>query len=172
MRSWAATFLKLIWAILLVLTSIYCLLAFLPYTYFALIKAPPYDWMPWFAHHQAALYFFALAGVAIAGWQWEKGSKFALIFGGLTVAGCGLAARPFLSTLQDNWAAFAWSLIALVPLLLLAAVDVHRSWPAVVDNAEHENRGMLSHGTTVLIAISVAILYAIGVEVHRAAGLE
>jgi hypothetical protein len=167
LRPWLFTALKLLWGIYLLLTSFYCLLAFLPYTYFALIKAPPYDWMPWFAHHQAALYFFALAGVAIAEWQGEKGSKFAWIFGGLTVAGCGLAARPFLPTLQDSWAAYAWSLIALLPLVLLAAFDVHRSWPAVADNAEHQNRGMLSYGATALIAISVAILYAIGVETRR-----
>jgi len=168
LRPWLFTALKLMWGIYLLLTSIYCLLAFLPYTYFALIKAPPYDWMPWFAHHQAALYFFALAGVAIAEWQGEKGSKFAMIFGGLTVAGCGLAARPFLPALQDSWPAYAWSLIALVPMVLLAAIDVHRSWPATADdNAQHENRGMFSYGTTVLIAVSVAILYAIGVEAHR-----
>jgi hypothetical protein len=68
LRPWLFTALKLLWGIYLLLTSFYCLLAFLPYTYFALIKAPPYDWMPWFAHHQAALYFLALAGVAIAEW--------------------------------------------------------------------------------------------------------
>ena len=39
MRSGTATFLKLIWGAYLVLTSIYCLLAFLPYTYFALINS-------------------------------------------------------------------------------------------------------------------------------------
>ena len=66
MRSWAATFLKLIWGIFLVLTSIYCLLAFLPYTYFALIKAPAYSWMPWFAHHHRPLYWLALLAAAIA----------------------------------------------------------------------------------------------------------
>jgi hypothetical protein len=38
----------LIWGLYLVLASIYCLLAFLPDTYFALIKAPAYAWMPWF----------------------------------------------------------------------------------------------------------------------------
>ena len=60
MRSWTATFLKLIWGAYLVLTSIYCLLAFLPYTYFALIKSPAYAWMPWFAHHHGLLYWPAL----------------------------------------------------------------------------------------------------------------
>ena len=66
MRSWTATFLKLIWGIYLVLTSIYCLLAFLPYTYFALIKAPAYSWMPWFAHHHRPLYWLALLAAAVA----------------------------------------------------------------------------------------------------------
>ena len=168
LRPWLFAALKLLWGIYLLLTSIYCLLAFLPYTYFALIKAPPYHWMPWFSHHQAALYFLVLAGVAIVEWQEGKRPKFVLIFGGLTVAGSGLAARPFLPTLQDSWPAYAWSLVALVPLLLLAAIDVHRSWSATADdNAEHEDRGMLSYATAVLIAISVAILYAIGVEAHR-----
>jgi hypothetical protein len=43
------TLLRLVSGIDFVLTSIYCLLAFLPYTFFFLIKAPPYSWMPWFA---------------------------------------------------------------------------------------------------------------------------
>ena len=66
MRRWAATLLKLIWGTYLVLTSIYCLLAFLPYTYFALIKAPAYSWMPWFAHHHTTLYWPALLAAAAA----------------------------------------------------------------------------------------------------------
>jgi hypothetical protein len=43
------TLLRIVSGIYFVLTSIYCLLAFLPYTFFFLIKAPPYSWMPWFA---------------------------------------------------------------------------------------------------------------------------
>ena len=39
--------------------------AFLPYTYCAFIKAPPYPWMPWFTHHQAALVLGALAAGAM-----------------------------------------------------------------------------------------------------------
>ena len=50
------TLLRLVSGIYFVLTSIYCLLAFLPYTFFFLIKARPYAWMPWFVRHQATLY--------------------------------------------------------------------------------------------------------------------
>lgn len=168
MRSWFFTALKLLWGIYFLLTSIYCLLAFLPYTYFALIKAPPYDWMPWFAHHQVALYFVALGGVAVTEWQGKKDPKFPILFGALAVVGFGLAARPFLGALRDNWAAYGWSLIALVPLVLVAAMDVRRYWPTAADEtAENENRGLLGYADAMLIAISVATLYAIGVVVHH-----
>jgi len=43
------------------LISLYCLLAFLPYTYAAFIKTPPYAWMPFLVRHQAGLYWMALA---------------------------------------------------------------------------------------------------------------
>ena len=33
---------RILWGAYLLLTSFYCLLAFLPYTYYALIKAPCY----------------------------------------------------------------------------------------------------------------------------------
>src|SRR5271169_6628721 len=105
LRPWLFTALKLLWGIYLVLTSIYCLLAFLPYTYFALIKAPAYSWMPWFAQHHRALYWLALLAAATAsqvgntgqaGNTRQAGKKTrskALLFGVLAAAGIYLAAR-------------------------------------------------------------------------------
>ena len=61
MRLWINTLLRLLVGMYFVLTSIYCLLAFLPYTFYFLIKAPPYAWMPWFVRHQAGLYWIASA---------------------------------------------------------------------------------------------------------------
>ena len=87
MRRWTATFLKLVWGIYLVLTSIYCLLAFLPYTYFALIKAPAYSWMPWFAHHHRPLYWLALLAAAVASRAGKKTRTDALLFGTLAFGG-------------------------------------------------------------------------------------
>ena len=53
MRVWLNTLLRVAAGMYFVVTSLYCLLAFLPYTYAAFIKTPPYAWMPWLAHHQA-----------------------------------------------------------------------------------------------------------------------
>jgi hypothetical protein len=159
-RRWTATFLKLIWGIYLVLTSIYCLLAFLPYTYFALIKAPAYSWMPWFAHHHRPLYWLSLLAAAVATRTEKKTRADALLFGTLVLGGTYLAARPFMPTLQNNWAAFWWSVIALLPLVMTAASDLYRHWPTA-DN-EHKDISLLEYSSGILVAIAVALIYVAG----------
>ena len=165
MRRWAATFLKLLWGIYLVLTSIYCLLAFLPYTYFALIKAPAYSWMPWFAHHHRPLYWLALAAAAIAAQVGKKKRADLLVFGTLALGGIFLTARPFMPALQNNWAAYWWSLIALLPLVMTAASDLHHHWPAA-DN-EHKDISLLEYSSGVLVAIAIALIYVAGAAVRN-----
>ena len=164
MRLWLFTLLKLLWGIYLVLTSIYCLLAFLPYTYFALIKAPPYDWMPWFAHHQAVLYFSVLTGMVIAQWPRKGDRGLLLLFGALVLAGVYLTLRPFMPTVGNDWTAYSWSLIALVPIVLVAARDVSQHWPAAKD--EHTESTLFGYSSAVLIAILVALLYAVSRGMH------
>jgi hypothetical protein len=166
LRIWLFTILKLVWGIYLVLTSIYCLLAFLPYTYFALIKAPPYDWMPGFAHHQAMLYCFALLAVAITQWPAEDSKKrrqFLIVFGALASAGLYLVVRPFMPGLQNNWTAYFWSLIALAPLLLVAASEVRSRWPV---SQTGQPASLFPYSTAVWIALSISLTYAIAVLVH------
>jgi hypothetical protein len=167
--TWLFAILKLVWGIYLVLTSIYCLLAFLPYTYFALIKAPPYEWMPWFAHHQAVLYWIALLAVAITQVTWsrqptERRGPVALVLGILALAGVYLSARPFLSTIQSNWAAYKWSLAALALLALVAALDVARHWPQ--EGSDNADDAQFSYSSAVLIAVFVALLYEVGSAAH------
>ncbi len=164
MRSWAATFLKLIWGIFLVLTSIYCLLAFLPYTYFALIKAPAYSWMPWFAQHHRPLFWLALLAAATANQLGKKTRADALLFGTLTLAGIYLALRPFMPTLQNNWAAYWWSLIALLPLAMTAAWDLRLHWPDAKN--EHKDISLLEYSSGTVVAIAVALIYVAGAAVH------
>ena len=68
LRLWLNSLLRLVSGTYFALTSLYCLLAFLPYTYCSFIKAPPYAWMPGFTHHQAALYWLAVAAATLANW--------------------------------------------------------------------------------------------------------
>ena len=164
MRRWTATFLKLLWGIYLVLTSIYCLLAFLPYTYFALIKAPAYSWMPWFARHHRPLYWLVLLAAVVASRIGKKTRADAWLFGALAFAGIYLAARPFMPTLQNNWAAYWWSLIALLPLVMTAASDLHQHWPAA--DHEHKDISLLEYSNGVLAAIAVALIYVAGAAVR------
>jgi hypothetical protein len=164
-RRWAATFLKLLWGIYLVMTSIYCLLAFLPYTYFALIKAPAYSWMPWFAHHYRPLYWLALLAAAVASRTGKKTRPDAWLFGTLALGGVYLAARPFMPTLQNNWAAYWWSLIALFPLLMSAASDLYQHWPSA--DKEHKDISLLEYSSGVLVAIAVALIYVAGAAVRN-----
>src|SRR4029077_21146624 len=121
LKLWINTVLRLVSGTYFVLTSLYCLLAFLPYTYCAFIKAPPYPWMPWFTHHQAALYWAAAAAGAIAAngaiFAASRRSKEKELDGaiGLLVAfGIYLSINPFLPALPNKWEAYWWSLASLL----------------------------------------------------------
>ena len=71
-RIWLATGLKGLWGVYWTLTSLYCLLAYMPYTYCALIKAPPYAWMVWFVHYHVTLFWLALLAAAFAFYPQRK----------------------------------------------------------------------------------------------------
>lgn len=163
MRSSLITVAKLVWGIYSALTSIYCLLAFLPYTYVAVIKAPPYEWMPWFANHQALLYWFAFGLIAAAHWPWKRSRGFPLIAGLLGSFGIYISARPFLPSLQNNWAAYGWSLAALAPLLLTAGFEIWQMWPSTTS---HLRDSGFSYSVGVTIAVGVASLYFTAAELH------
>jgi len=171
LKIWASAFLKSIWGAYLVLTSVYCLLAFLPYTYVALIKSPAYAWMPWFAHHQASLYWLALLALAISVWlaDWSRAKRKtgALVFVALALAGIYLEVRPFLPGLQNNWSAYRWSLVALLPLGLVAVADL---WNLHRWNSGQKNTDSLPYSNGVWAGVAVALLYAASVQVHGYAG--
>ncbi len=153
---------KAVWGTYLVLTSVYCLLAFLPYTYVALIKEPPYPWMPWFAGHHAVLYLLALSGIAATQRRKEKNGWFLALLGALAVAGVYLLIRPFMPSLQDNQAAYWWSVIALIPLLLVAGEDLRRHWPV----ADGSTEGMFPYSNALLVAVFVTLIYSVAAQLH------
>lgn len=163
MRTWVLTIAKVCWGIYLVLTSIYCLLAFLPYTYVAVIKAPPYAWMPWFANHQAVLYWFALALLAITHWPRQRSRGLLILAGALVFPGAYVVARPFLPGLQNNWASYCWSLVALAPLLVVAGCELQRQWSAATPDS---NDSLFSYDIGIVIAVGVALLYGIAAALH------
>lgn len=162
MRLCATTFLKLLWGTYLLLTSLYCLLAFLPYTYYALIKAPAYEWMPWFAHHHALLYWLVWAGAAVAYWPEKRAAWHTAIILVLAAPGVYLLARPFIPSVQSDRSAYVASLLALGALLLTAVPDAGRIWL-------HRGEGrseQFPYSTAVLTAVLIALLYSGGTILH------
>lgn len=169
MRLWLNTLLKVVSGTYFVLTSIYCLLAFLPYTFYFLIKAPAYTWMPWFVHHQAVLYWLAAAAAVAANWRFIDSSRsrdrrFLIGIGLLAVAGLYLSVRPFLPGLQDNRSAYWWALAALLPLI---AVALWKQPGEALDHAEgtSDNRPFAYSGG-LLIAFVVSMVYVAGARFH------
>jgi len=165
----------------------YCLLAFLPYTFYFLIKAPAYAWMPWFVHHQAGLFWAAAAAIVVANWVLQDAEKTpapnmpraiarstiawlrtdASFWGGvaaLFAAGVYLTLRPFLPRLEDNRAAYWWSLAALVPMV---AIFSWRPRSRSVDGGSDtaENRPFAYSGALLAAAV-ISAVYAVGARIH------
>jgi hypothetical protein len=169
LRVWVSTFLKIVVGMYFVLTSLYCLLAFLPYTFCAFIKTPPYAWMPWLAHHQAATYWLATAAALLARWPMPAGARNIRTLIGIGLLGAGgiyVTLRPFLPGLQSNGTAYAWSLTALLPLIGIAM------WQSFLlrakDTAAEDgvNATPFGFSSGLLVALAVSLIYTIGARIR------
>ena len=172
MRVIIQTVLRCVAGAYFVLTSLYCLLAYLPYTYTAFIKAPPYPWMPWFAHHQAGLYWLAVVAAIVAA---ENVSICKLLLrdkakitftAALAAIGIYLTARPFLSTVQSDRSAYWWSIASLLPLV---GFSVWRSDPIKTRDAPPPSRSLFGYSSGVIVAVAVSVVYMVGarLQVYR-----
>jgi arylsulfatase A-like enzyme len=164
-----AIFAALKWAaiVFFVVTSFYGLLAFLPYTYQAFIKAPPYEWMVGFTRHYVVLYWIVAFAIALAFLPGHRSSVvlclIALLFGGGIFVSCG----PSISDIQNGWGAYAVALAALFPAGAIAGLDLWRRWPG--REQEPEISGSLACSTATYFAVIAALLHAAGTRMR---GLE
>jgi Sulfatase len=160
LRKWFEASLKIFFGAYFALTSLYCLLAFLPYTYYSLIKAPAYSWVPWFARHHASLVWLAGLAAAAAYRPHKKRTGYFIALGILAGVGLFLAVRPFLLSVESNKTAYFGSLVALWAIILVVSLC------GLEDSAAREGEtpldSRLSYGTGVLLATGVALLSAAG----------
>jgi arylsulfatase A-like enzyme len=166
---WVKTALKAVAGVYFFLTSLYCLLAFLPYTFCAFIKTPPYAWMPWLAHHQAGLYWAALAAALFSGWlarDWRKDKRTQAVIGLLFVCGMYVTLRPFLPGLQNNNAAYYWSLTALFPLLAISVWQVSTAAEERGLRSIENPAALFGFSAGLLVAFAVSLIYTIGARVR------
>ena len=172
MRLAAQTLFRVMAGTYFVLTSAYCLLAYLPYTYTAFIKAPPYPWMPWFVHHHALLFWLAAASWLATVEGRLRPPYSCKDVGGLLpvllilVVGPYLTVRPFLPGLQSNREAFWWSLGSMLPLIVFSL------WSPRGQKTSDDSfisRSAFGYSSGVLVAIAVSLIYMIGarLQVYR-----
>jgi len=167
LRLLMRTLLQLVAGTYFVLTSLYCLLAFLPYTYCAFIKAPPYPWMPWFTHHQAVLYWLSAAFAILAASDFSFNSKqtlSGLLSPVILLAAIGvyLTAHPFLPGVQSDRASYWWSLASLLPVIALSLWNSSR---VATKDDSHTPAGF-GYSSGLLVALAVSLIYLIGSRIQ------
>lgn len=165
MRKWFETSLKIFFGAYFALTSLYCLLAFLPYTYYSLIKAPAYSWVPWFARHHALLFWLAGLAAATAYRPHRKRAGYFIFFGILAGVGLFLAVRPFLASVENNKTAYFGSLVALWAIVLVVSLCGFQD--SATQESEAPLDSHLSYGTGVLLATGVALLSVAGARLRN-----
>jgi arylsulfatase A-like enzyme len=176
MQKYSDLLLKLLWGAFCVISSCYALLASLPYTYYAFIKAAPYDWMPWFVNHHALLFWAAFAGLVIAYRKQSTSTPFLVCFALLGIVGVYLTVKPLLPALEDDAIAYWTAVIALWPAAAVGALDFGKQSHGSREDPQAVSH--LSYATAALLAAGIAGVYAIAsrlqiyVATRQAANLE
>jgi len=156
----------------ILLTSVYCLLAYIPFTYQWVIRFNLVSWLPTFVKLHAYLYWvvFGMVAATLAPDLKRVSTKrltawFLLLH---AAAGACLTVWPLLSKLENDGLSFIWSMVWLFPLLWLAAIDYVAKAEEIrwIEVAGHDRQTLLTAGLT---SVFVATLYC-GVFFGRSSG--
>jgi hypothetical protein len=126
---------RLAFAGFLLLTSTYCLLVWVPFTYVGFVHNPLLNWIPLFVGFHGLLYgvLLGLAAITLRSDLRQKQTRRAAI-AFLLVNGIVFVylSRGALARLQPSFQSYLWSLLSLLPLV----------WLAILDWASSQNRGL------------------------------
>ncbi|MBC7911614.1 MAG: hypothetical protein H7Y30_13995, partial [Pyrinomonadaceae bacterium] len=154
---------RLAFSLLLLFTSLYCLLSFVPFTYHWVIKGELIPWLPFVVKYHPLFYLVTLCLVSLTLKQAVRRPQTQRLAIGFLVSqfalGGWLFFSPLLPALGNNNESFRWSLIALFPLLWLAAIDFIQRLPERKWETE-SRRPSLTLCDSALAAMFLAIMYA------------
>jgi arylsulfatase A-like enzyme len=145
----------------LLLSSMYCVLAYIPTTYYAFIQAPFQSWMPMFARLQPYLFTIAFCGVAVQVWARVHNPavhKLALEFLllGITASVYLIWARP-VQLVRNSSLSFLWAIAFLLPVTCLGALEYSAHLPKL--KSESKERRSISFVRVTLAGLFVGLLY-------------
>lgn len=152
---------RALWAAFLVVSAIYCLLAYLPYTYFAFIKAPAYPWMPWLAAHHPQIFLSGLLVLALVA-IWERsGRPNWYAWGILVVCSLVLLVHPVLAQVRNDGSSFLFGIGGVLLLLVSSLLDNSLFQPGQENSAKPEPIG---YPLPVAMATTLAVIYNVGIQ--------
>lgn len=155
---------RLIFAAFCFITSLYCVIAFVPFTYQQIIEFQVVSWTSVFARFHPWLYWVAFA---CAAWtlcdDYRPGTR-ALVVAVLAAgaaAGVALAVFPLLTGLGNEPVSLVWAAVWLLPLCAVALVDLVGAGRRIVwaPVAEGETSRLLR--TCLITSVALALLYAV-----------
>jgi hypothetical protein len=157
---------RLLFGLYVLMTSFYCLLAYIPFTYQWVVNCTLITWLPTFVKAHPYVYWVVLAGVAATiapSITLPKTRRLTIGFIAFhIIAGAALLVRPLLSNLSNDDRSFVWSLASLFPLVWLAAIDYASQgkdgW-AEADNREHLSLSTVLSSSAFLTLLYMALFY-------------
>ncbi len=124
MKAWTITLLKLYWGTYYILASLYCFLAFTPFTYLFVIVNPPYRWIATFAHYNALLLWFAVGASVLSRWTQRSDRVPRVLWAAEFSLALIVSIHSPISHIQNNVTALAWGVVFLLPPLITTAYDL------------------------------------------------
>lgn len=114
----------------LLLTSVYCLLVWVPFTYVGFVHNPLLNWIPLFVGFHGLLYGVLLGVVAItlrSDLRRKQTRRAAIAFSLVNGIVFVYLSRGSLARVQPRFQSYLWSLLSLLPLVWLAILDLRSS---------------------------------------------
>ncbi|MGA2856627.1 MAG: sulfatase-like hydrolase/transferase [Candidatus Sulfotelmatobacter sp.] len=151
---------RLAFGAFLLLTSVYCLLVWVPFSYFGFIRNPLVSWIPLFVKLHGLMYGILLCAVALTlipdlhRKQTRRGALGFLVVNGIALV--YVWRGHALASLRPDLESYIWSMLSLFPLVCLAALDLsgENNWIS-----RKPARG-LNLAQTALAAVVVAVAFA------------
>lgn len=145
------------WAAFLLLTSAYALLAYLPYTFYALVKAPPYDWLAWFAARHSGLYWglglLTLASALIC----RRGAALYAHAAAVGAVGAYLYGAP-VAQVSNDASALRMAFVVLLPVWTAVVISL----ASLRSLAARPVEGSLPFSRAVVAGVALAALFDLG----------
>lgn len=153
---------RVVFGVYLLMTSTYCLLAYIPFTYQWVINCQLVTWLPVFAKYHRFIYWGVGAALVLTLGPELRSRNTRKVTAGFVICliagGVAVLLFPLLPRLRNDEASFYWSLASLLPLVWIAAVDHLACF-----SRERSNRTSIGEhlkvSSVALLAAFISLLY-------------